>query len=317
MSSESTTKEKTDIVMENGVLEPAKRLELVEIDDAFGSLEINPTLKKIAETNKVDVSWDQLRPILINHLTKVCRTQNESLLRLRSNTIAFVVQQNELMEAKIEDENLKIFVDDSFLRIVHSISEHLGCPFTIQRFCELVIHPQRYYKMYIKYLRAVEKILQVTSYWEDYDDTFEKDVDTTMEEADTSTTTGTSEGLLFSIPNEIELTPIPFESGEPEAEDHEGESPSTMAMTSKDQNQGEETMDAVTDAEKAKLEDDNNKNTEKEEESKTSDLEVTDRKETENVQQNNNDNQTKVETKDALIAENNDTTNEKSIITDM
>ena len=43
-----------------------------------------------------------------------------------------------------------------------------SCPFTIQRLCELVIEPKKYYKMYIKYLRAVEKVLSVTSYWEEY-----------------------------------------------------------------------------------------------------------------------------------------------------
>lgn len=44
----------------------------------------------------------------------------------------------------------------------------LSCPFTIQRLCELIIEPKKYYKMYIKYLRAVDKVLSVTSYWEDY-----------------------------------------------------------------------------------------------------------------------------------------------------
>lgn len=45
---------------------------------------------------------------------------------------------------------------------------HCSCPFTIQRLCELVIEPKKYYKMYVKYLRAVDKILSVTSYWEDF-----------------------------------------------------------------------------------------------------------------------------------------------------
>jgi hypothetical protein len=35
---------------------------------------------------------------------------------------------------------------------------NISCPFTIQRLCELVNEPKKNYKMYIKYLRAVEKV---------------------------------------------------------------------------------------------------------------------------------------------------------------
>ena len=43
---------------------------------------------------------------------------------------------------------------------------HRSPPFTIQRVCELCLHPQQQYKSVGKYLRAVEKALLVTSSWD-------------------------------------------------------------------------------------------------------------------------------------------------------
>ncbi|KAK4514598.1 uncharacterized protein ATC70_002197 [Mucor velutinosus] len=165
------------------------RPDLVEINDAFDDLDINPALKSIAETNELAITWRELQKIL------------DSLIK----------KQHEIMENNIKDENAKKDADVLAAKISHSINDHSNCPFTIQRLCELVIEPKKYYKMYIKYLRAVEKALLVTSYWEDYDHSNDKD--TTMQE-----TTG-SEKLLPLFNNCIELEPHNFTASEPIEQD--------------------------------------------------------------------------------------------------
>ncbi|KAL7329751.1 hypothetical protein PS15p_204795 [Mucor circinelloides] len=184
----STTVDLDDTVEVKKVNRP----DLVEINDAFDDLEINPILKSIAGTNELTITWQELQKIL-------------DLL---------IKKQHEIMEGKITDENAKKETEDLAAKISQSINDHLSCPFTIQRLCELVIEPKKYYKMYVKYLRAVEKVLLVTSYWEDYDHSNDKD--TTMEEA----TSG--EKLLSSFNNCIELEPHNFTASEPIEEDKVG-----------------------------------------------------------------------------------------------
>ncbi|KAG6919926.1 hypothetical protein DXG01_013275 [Tephrocybe rancida] len=50
-------------------------------------------------------------------------------------------------------------------------------PFTIQRVCELCIHPRQHYSSVGKYLRAVEKSLLVTSTWHSFPPLSEVDKD--------------------------------------------------------------------------------------------------------------------------------------------
>ncbi|KAL9552291.1 hypothetical protein MBANPS3_003829 [Mucor bainieri] len=165
------------------------RPDLVEINEAFDDIKTNPVLKSIAETNELTITWQELQKIL------------DTLIK----------KQHEVMEDKITDENVRKDADDLVAKISNSINDHSNCPFTIQRLCELVIEPKKYYKMYVKYLRAVEKVLLVTSYWEDYDHSNDKD--TTMEE------TTSSEKLLPSFNNCIELEPHNFTASEPIEED--------------------------------------------------------------------------------------------------
>ncbi|RDB24136.1 Serine/threonine-protein phosphatase 4 regulatory subunit 2 [Hypsizygus marmoreus] len=50
-------------------------------------------------------------------------------------------------------------------------------PFTIQRVCELCLHPKHHYSSVGKYLRAVEKSLLVTSTWDSFPPLSEVDLD--------------------------------------------------------------------------------------------------------------------------------------------
>ncbi|KAF1802864.1 PPP4R2-domain-containing protein [Mucor lusitanicus] len=207
----STTLDLDDTVEVKKVNRP----DLVEINDAFDDLEIKPVLKSIAETNELAITWQELQKILD----------------------ALINKQHEIMKDNIKDENARKDADDLATKISHSINDHTNCPFTIQRLCELVIEPKKYYKMYVKYLRAVEKVLLVTSYWEDYDHSNDKD--TTMEE------TSGSEKLLPSFNNCIELEPHNFTTSEPIEEDEVNAEEKAQDLVDKAQEEHDE--EVVTD----------------------------------------------------------------------
>ncbi|KAI0079895.1 PPP4R2-domain-containing protein [Panus rudis PR-1116 ss-1] len=78
-----------------------------------------------------------------------------------------------------------------------------GAPFTIQRVCELLLHPQRHYKYIGKYLRAVEKTLLVTSTW----DAFPAGVQGTSASSVGPSIVSTS---ALSTPSTPMFSPIPF-----------------------------------------------------------------------------------------------------------
>lgn len=76
-------------------------------------------------------------------------------------------------------------------------------PFTIQRICELCLHPKEHYKTVGKYLRAIEKSVLVTSTWDAFPVPDVKDIDASTRVAITlGGTQTTSATPLFS--------PIPF-----------------------------------------------------------------------------------------------------------
>ncbi|KAI9271292.1 PPP4R2-domain-containing protein [Sporodiniella umbellata] len=124
------------------------RSDLVAIEENFESLEslcedAFKVLKAIAKTNEVLTPWSELR-IMLNEL---------------------ISKQSRIMDPKINDKDVRNEID----KVISSISHILGvlqdCPFTIQRACELIIKPNQHYNTYIKYLRAFEKIIAVTSSW--------------------------------------------------------------------------------------------------------------------------------------------------------
>ncbi|OBZ90064.1 hypothetical protein A0J61_01888 [Choanephora cucurbitarum] len=123
------------------------RPDLVEIGDAFDSLQADPVLVEIAKTNLIEqTSWDSLKKTIQKTLT----------------------EQHRLMADKIPNDLTKQHIDKLCLDIDHILQDQPHCPFTIQRICELVIHPACYYRMYIKYLRAIQKVISIRSSYEDY-----------------------------------------------------------------------------------------------------------------------------------------------------
>ncbi|KAI9321419.1 PPP4R2-domain-containing protein [Dichotomocladium elegans] len=125
----------------------------IEIGDSLNELEYPDLLRIVAETNHPTRSWDELRQAIK----------------------AAVIQQCEIMNTKIaENSASRETIEGLRTSIIHAIDRHERPPFTIQRLCELVTYPRRHYRMFIKYLNAVEKVLFVTSSW----DGFQENMDT-------------------------------------------------------------------------------------------------------------------------------------------
>ncbi|KAF8626367.1 hypothetical protein AX15_005018 [Amanita polypyramis BW_CC] len=62
-------------------------------------------------------------------------------------------------------------------RIFDQLDQFEKPPFTMQRLCELCLYPRKQYKSVGKYLRAVEKSTLVTSTWDSFPATLEKQSD--------------------------------------------------------------------------------------------------------------------------------------------
>ncbi|KAI8875328.1 hypothetical protein K501DRAFT_338766 [Backusella circina FSU 941] len=155
--------------------------ELIEIGDSLDDITPNTILIDIAKTNQVNTPWQELQTILKDLIKKQC----------------------EVMQDKVQNEDVRNTVDTVKTNIIHIIEEHTNCPFTIQRLCELVNEPKKNYRMYIKYLRAVEKVLMVTSYWEDFVDIYNE---TSAEDK-----TQSGDRLLPSFVTGMELEPHNFD----------------------------------------------------------------------------------------------------------
>ncbi|KAI7858433.1 PPP4R2-domain-containing protein [Circinella umbellata] len=157
----------------------------IEIGDSLNDLEYYQGLSDIAETNQITHSWLDLQVAIKNA----------------------IVQQCEMIEKKEPTPEEWVNIEGIKTNILHSLELHERPPFTIQRLCELVLNPRKHYRMFIKYMNAIEKVLLVTSAWEDF-----------AEHSGTNGVSGsssTSDGLFTledSMINGVELEPITFES---------------------------------------------------------------------------------------------------------
>lgn len=65
----NATKETEEVVEKETSKEPLP--EFVEINDSFDSIEIDTVLEKIAKTNELEVTWEELQPKLESLIAKV------------------------------------------------------------------------------------------------------------------------------------------------------------------------------------------------------------------------------------------------------
>ncbi|KAG1168677.1 hypothetical protein G6F36_012198 [Rhizopus arrhizus] len=152
-SNDPMSRESTNMITESGQTETKEKPhpDLVAIEDSFKTLETSEeeaykVLTAIAATNEVSIPWSELR-IMMNRI---------------------ISKQSRIMDPKIHDNVLRSEIDKITINISQILGTLRDCPFTIQRACELIVNPNHHYKTYVKYLRAFEKIITVTSSWKDF-----------------------------------------------------------------------------------------------------------------------------------------------------
>ncbi|KAI0093872.1 PPP4R2-domain-containing protein [Irpex rosettiformis] len=139
-------------------------------------------LEQIASTDEVKTEWPKLREIIKHKLNK-----NIALYLSQSNdavpTLVMLSPPRQLPSGglklppfpsrprDINNEVPKTILtqaeaDNMREEIFGQLDELEGAPFTIQRLCELSLHPRKQYKFLGKYLRAVERTTLVTSAWD-------------------------------------------------------------------------------------------------------------------------------------------------------
>ncbi|XP_037087711.1 serine/threonine-protein phosphatase 4 regulatory subunit 2-like [Pollicipes pollicipes] len=120
---------------------PDRQLEIPHVLEQY--------LKHVARTGDSVFPWPQVRP----------------LLKRKLDLIAGEFCQHSPPEKIPAMPNVDPFKYDQLLKEIHFRIDSLGgTPFTIQRLCELMTEPQRYYKRTDKFMRGVEKnVLVVTT----------------------------------------------------------------------------------------------------------------------------------------------------------
>ena len=104
--------------------------------------EISDIISQISSNAKVLFPWQFLRPAL--------------MIKLKEVLSDFPPVSEDKHE---EERNSYKNIDNLLLQRFKNAP-----PFTLQRVCDLLTEPKKYYKMKIKFIRAVEKVLTVISY---------------------------------------------------------------------------------------------------------------------------------------------------------
>lgn len=111
---------------------------------------VDDQLKSIAESGNVDIDWPDLQRLLKQRF----RTVMEHYIERNRDS-----KEEQYQEPNVEKFNLEDSRDD-IIELIESFSE---APFTIQRICELLCTPFKYYDKISTFLRGLEKNLRVIS----------------------------------------------------------------------------------------------------------------------------------------------------------
>ena len=111
--------------------------------------ELNGLLIHMAKTGRTEFPWHLLKPLITYKLEKVLDEYFEN------NPSA------NACSSEPSSKSRDLYPDAH--KLIGKLDNFTGTPFTIQRLCELIIEPKKYYKTTAKFLRAVEKNIMVVS----------------------------------------------------------------------------------------------------------------------------------------------------------
>ena len=114
-------------------------------DSKICAADIEDYFKMVAKTGKTHVPWKKLKSVLISKVSRVM------------DNFCSLQEKSEPSSDEEKGKELKTVKE----RILQRLNDFDGIPFTIQRIAELVIEPNKNYKLFEKYLRAVEKNVMV------------------------------------------------------------------------------------------------------------------------------------------------------------
>ncbi|KAL1923415.1 uncharacterized protein VTP21DRAFT_8395 [Calcarisporiella thermophila] len=154
-------------------------------------------LLNIADTDQVNTEWSLLKDIIKT--------------KLRQNIISNVHGDQPTGEGSSGERH-----EDYENRIIEYLENFEGPPFTIQRLCELLMRPTEHHKTLFKYLRAIEKVVAVTSSFEEFTTYTMNGEANKFQSSESSLAT---ESMDMCI--EPSLSPIPFYRGKQDPEEQE------------------------------------------------------------------------------------------------
>ncbi|XP_022101242.1 serine/threonine-protein phosphatase 4 regulatory subunit 2-A-like isoform X2 [Acanthaster planci] len=110
--------------------------------------ELEQLLCRIARNGEPLFPWSKLKPLVVTKL---------------ENVIQEYIQSNPCEEVPVLPNVENVKFDDMRERLLRALHAFNSAPFTMQRLCELLTHPKRYYQRSDKFMRGVEKNVQVVS----------------------------------------------------------------------------------------------------------------------------------------------------------
>eukprot|EP00048_Salpingoeca_helianthica_P024841 m.35819 g.35819 ORF g.35819 m.35819 type:complete len:199 (+) comp9618_c1_seq1:52-648(+) len=110
-------------------------------------------LRRIAETGTLRHPWPTLRKLVLKAVTKVLKSYREAAVT-NGTAVAAAAAPTKPDVAALESTHAAI---------IAQLASRSGCPFTLQRICELVVSPGMYYKNVFKLTRAFDKLVTVTT----------------------------------------------------------------------------------------------------------------------------------------------------------
>ncbi|KAJ3031345.1 Serine/threonine-protein phosphatase 4 regulatory subunit 2 [Rhizophlyctis rosea] len=124
-------------------------------------------LQEFAQKSPSERQWIPAFDIILEQIAETCETNHPwSLLR---EVLKAKINLNVKMDPVAAAEGATLpdtgeTIDEYLQRISTAMNIFDRPPFTLQRLCELATRPTEHHKTVWKYLRAVEKVLLVTSY---------------------------------------------------------------------------------------------------------------------------------------------------------